>query len=370
MRRSNSGLVIARQMPPGGAGAFAPFDLVQASVNAYKLKNAVRMRSGSNFARTATSNGTSSQKFTLSWWGRLGTTSGVNVFIGGYYGSTYSGFKVWGITASGQFNIGSGTYGISTDYNYYTPAVFQDATKYHHFHIAADTTQSVAAKRFMLFYDNTLIPFDGYPGLNEGLYVNTTQPNQFFGGEMEVAEAYMIDGQQLMPSAFQTADGRNLPVQYNGTYGLNGWHQEFADASAVTSGSNVGIGKDTSGNGYYLNSTGISVTAGATYDAFTDVPTNTSARASQFAVLDRTNPSRSTLSNCNLTASGTTDLPTIMPTKGNWYFEIDGVGKTWTPPAAFPAAAGNYNFGQRPLTNAIPAGYALLNSFNVQMLGA
>ena len=222
----------------------------------------------------------------------------------------------------------------------------------------------------MLFYDNTLINISGYPGLNEGLFVSSAEPNRFFGSDMILADAYLIDGQQLMPSAFQTADGRNIPIRYTGTYGARGWHLEFADTSGATNGSNTGIGKDTSGNGFYLNSTGISLTAGATYDAFTDVPSNTSARASMFAVLDQTNPSKSTLSNGNLTASGTTDLPTIRPTKGNWYFEIDGVSKTWTPPAAFPAAAGNYNFGQRPLTNAIPAGYALLNSFNVQMLGA
>ena len=55
----------------------------------------------------------------------------------------------------------------------------------------------------------------------------------------------------------------------------------------------------------------------------------------------------STLSNANLTASGTTDLPTLNPTHGSWYFEIGGVSKTWTPPAAFPSAAGDYNFGAR-----------------------
>ena len=367
MRRTNSGLIIARELPRGRSGIVSPWDIAQAESNYSFPTDSVRLRSGASFFRTPSVTG-NSQKFTLSWFGKL-ATGGSNLFVGGNYGETYAGFKIWGFSG-GQLTIGSGTYGISTDYSYSSSELSLEYSRFHHFHIAVDTTQAVASNRFMFFYDNQRIYLNGYPGLNEGLYANAIQLNRFFGGEQIISEAHMVAGQQLMPSAFQTADGRNLPIKYTGTYGTNGWHMEFKDKSAVTSGSNVGIGKDTSGNGYYLNTTGISVTAGATYDAFTDVPINSSASSSDFATLDRDNPSASTLTNCNLTASGTTDLPTIRPTKGNWYFEIGGVSKTWTPPAAFPAAAGDYNFGQRPLTNSIPAGHALLNQFNVKLLGA
>lgn len=367
MRRTNSGLLIARELPQGRAGILSPWDVTQANVNYNLITDSVRLRSGASFFRTPSVNG-NSQKFTLSWWGKL-ATGGSTLFIGGNYGENYAGFKIWGFSG-GQLTIGSGTWGVSTDYNFSSSELILEYSQHHHFHIAVDTTQSVASNRFMFFYDNQRVYMNGYPSLNEGMYANAIILNRFFSGEQIVSDAYMIDGQQLMPSAFQTADGRNLPIKYSGTYGTNGWHMEFKDKSAVTSGSNAGIGKDTSGNGYYLNTTGISVTAGSTYDAFTDVPINTSASSAMFATLDRDYSGLSTLTNCNLTASGTTDLPTIRPTKGNWYFEIDGVSKTWTPPASFPAAAGNYNFGQRPLSNAIPAGHALLNGFNVQMLGA
>lgn len=66
--------------------------------------------------------------------------------------------------------------------------------------------------------------------------------------------------------------------------------------------------------------------------------------------LNPLNPSRSTLTNGNLTASGTTDLPTItIRVHGTLKLGM-GSQLTWTPPAA-SAAAGNYNFGQRPFAN-------------------
>lgn len=368
MRRGNSGLVIARQMPQGRAGVLSPWDIAQANSYVNPVKNSVRLRSGASLSRTwgVTGNNT---KFTLSWFGRRNSNSGGSVYLGNVYGITYASFNVWNFTGD-RLVIQSGQYGISNDFTWFTQGVFTDTTHFHHFQIAVDTSQSVAWKRFIMYYDGNICPFDGAVGSGAGFYMNTPNPNTFFGSDMEVAEAHLIDGQQLTPAAFQTNDGRNLPIKYTGTYGTCGWHMEFADTSALTSGSNAGIGKDTSGNGNYLNTNNISITAGSTYDAFTDTPVDVNSRVSTFATLDPRAPAATTLSNGNLTASGTTDLPTIIPTKGNWYFEIDGVSKTWTPPASFPSAAGSYNFGQRPLTNAIPAGHALLNSFNVQMLGA
>lgn len=370
MRRGNSGLVIARQMPYGRAGVLSPWDAAQANSSIFPVKNSVRLRSGASMSRTATVSGNNT-KFTLSWFGRRNTLAyaGGGIFLGNVYGVAYASFNVWAFQGT-RFYIQSGQYGVSTDYTNFTDSVFKDTSRFHHFQLAVDTNHAVPSRRALFYYDNVIIPFDNNLAAGTTFYTNLAYNNTFFGPDMEIAEAIMVDGQQLTPAAFQSADGRNLPIKYSGTYGTNGWHMEFADTSALTSGSNVGLGKDTSGNGNYLNTTGISITAGATYDAFKDSPVDISASVSTFATLDPYNPNATTLSNGNLTASGTTDLPTIVPTKGNWYFEIGGVGKTWTPPAAFPSAAGDYNFGQRPFTNSVPAGYATLNSFNVQMLGA
>jgi len=58
------------------------------------------------------------------------------------------------------------------------------------------------------------------------------------------------------------------------TSGLNSYHLEFLDTSGTTSGSNTGIGKDTSGNGNYFDSFNISVTTGSDSDTSVDTPTN------------------------------------------------------------------------------------------------
>jgi dienelactone hydrolase len=51
----------------------------------------------------------------------------------------------------------------------------------------------------------------------------------------------------------------------------------------------VGLGKDFSGNGNYFTTNNISITTGSTYDSMTDVPTLTSATASNFAVVNPLN---------------------------------------------------------------------------------
>ena len=100
------------------------------------------------------------------------------------------------------------------------------------------------------------------------------------------------------------------PKAYTGTYGTNGFYLPFTDNSALTSGSNAGLGKDFSGNGNYWNTNNISITSGSTYDSMTDVPTLTSATASNFATLNPTiqtltNEPTKTITNGNLTLNVT-----------------------------------------------------------------
>jgi hypothetical protein len=158
-----------------------------------------------------------------------------------------------------------------------------------------------------------------------------------------MAEVHFIDGQVLTPSDFgeTNSDGVWVPKKYTGTYGTNGFYLPFSNGASLTT-----LGYDSSGNGNDWTLNNLSLTAGATYDWMLDTPTN------NYAVLNALYTGKSTLSNCNLTASGTTDLPTLIPASGTYYFEVGGVSTTWTPPAAFPSAAGDYNFGQRPFTNA------------------
>jgi hypothetical protein len=173
---------------------------------------------------------------------------------------------------------------------------------------------------------------------NADTYVNSTASHSIGaasngGGSQNVdayiAEVYLIDGQALTPSSFgetNTLTGQWVPKAYTGTYGTNGFYLPFTDNSALTTSSNVGLGKDFSGNGNYWTTNNISITAGVTYDSMTDVPTLTSATAANFAVLNPLANGAAVPSGGNLNqgASGANQRcnSTIMVSSGKWYFEV------------------------------------------------
>ena len=137
-----------------------------------------------------------------------------------------------------------------------------------------------------------------------------------------------IDGQALEPYYFGNNDayGNWKPILYKGMYGTNGFYLTFSDTSAATA---AAIGKDSSGNGNNWTPSGISVTAGVTYDAMLDVPTNTSATVANYAVLNPLDTgANTTISDGNLkyvTSSNPavgTCRGTFGVTSGKYYFEI------------------------------------------------
>jgi hypothetical protein len=155
-----------------------------------------------------------------------------------------------------------------------------------------------------------------------------------------LAEVNLVDGLQLAPTSFGSTNsltGVWQPASYTGSYGTNGFEENFTDNSALTTSSNVGLGKDFSGNGNYWTTNNISITAGVTYDSMTDVPTLTSATAANYCTWNPLlNSSYTTLSNGNLTSVGNTstdsglNVGTIGVSSGKWYWEgtIQGLNGT------------------------------------------
>lgn len=174
--------------------------------------------------------------------------------------------------------------------------VCRDTSGHYHLVVTIDTTQATAADRVKIWWNNEQITaFDSatYPSLNADTRFNSTSMHYIGAGRYLATSSYydgllsdvhFVDGQALTPSSFgeQNADGVWVPKPYTGTYGANGFKLDFADA-AVTSGSNAGLGKDTSGNGNYWNTNNISVTAGVTYDSMVDTPTNNYATLNPLA---------------------------------------------------------------------------------------
>ena len=89
-----------------------------------------------------------------------------------------------------------------------------------------------------------------------------------------LAEAHLVDGQQLEPTAFGYTDlqtGIWRPKKYEGTHGTNGFYLDFNDNSAATAAT---IGKDRSGNGNDFTPSNFSVSTGVGNDSSLDTPSN------------------------------------------------------------------------------------------------
>jgi len=227
-----------------------------------------------------------------------------------------------------------------------TTQVFRDPSAWYHLVLAFDSTQATAANRVKIYVNGTQVTSFSTsvdPSLNYSSIVNTATAHSIgrvalptgFYLDGYFTEVNFIDGQQLTPSSFGSTNaitGVWQPAKYTGTYGTNGFYLPFTDNSALTTASNAGLGKDFSGNANYWVTNNISITAGATYDSMTDVPTLTSATAANFAVLNPIGGSTGTnitVTNGNLTAttpiasvSSFFKIPSsISVSSGKWYFE-------------------------------------------------
>ena len=231
--------------------------------------------------------------------------------------------------------------GISTSEGVVTTAVFRDPSAWYHIMCVLDTTQATVANRVKIYVNNvqqtitgltgTLITQNSNQGMNRAVATNIGRysyvPQNYFDGYL--TEVNFIDGQALTPSSFGSTNaltGVWQPARYTGTYGTNGFYLPFTDNSALTTSSNVGLGKDFSGNGNYWTTNNISITAGVTYDSMTDVPTLTSATAANFAVANPLSVGANTaLTNGNLTGtltgSGGWSATICGLTSGKWYYE-------------------------------------------------
>jgi hypothetical protein len=325
------------------AGSASPL-LLASAAGGYNLTNSLRFRSSASayLSRTPASNG-NRRTWTYSAWIKRGDlTTGDQAIIAAKTDDNnrlFFYFQSSGII-SFYHNIGGTAYEVSTS------AVYRDPSAWYHFVISVDTTQATASNR-LKFYVNgveqtlNITSGSGYVPQNTDTQWNSNilqviakkdTANVFLDGYF--TEINNIDGQALTPSSFgQTSATTGVwqPKKYAGTYGTNGYYLPFTDNSALTTSSNVGLGKDFSGNGNYWTTNNISITAGVTYDSMTDVPTLTDETTANFAVL---NPlqirSTSTINNGNLnvTSVGTSNdfavLSTMaLPSSGKFYWECN-----------------------------------------------
>jgi hypothetical protein len=286
----------------------------------YNLTRSLRFRSSASayLNRTPASAG-NRKTWTWSAWvkrGKLGSNQ--ILFVSKPSATSDATFTTIGLSSSDTLLVS----GYSVQWRN-TTQVFRDPSAWYHIVVTWDTTQATASNRVKVYVNGSQVTAFGTtfdPSLNFDGAINQADAHYFcypdgysysyFDGYL--TEVNFIDGQALTPSSFGETDlttGVWKPKRYAGTYGTNGFYLPFTDNSALTTSSNAGLGKDFSGNGNYWTTNNISITSGVTYDSMTDVPTLTSATAANYAVLNPLDYSVSgsvTLSNGNLTTTGTT----------------------------------------------------------------
>jgi hypothetical protein len=303
----------------------------------YLLRNSLRFRA-SNTAYLTRTGGTPSngKTATYSFWMKRGIlSSGTQWLFTGGTTVTLIGFNsgadtlsVFGSDSSAEGNI--------------TTAVFRDPAAWYHVVIRINTTEGTAADRIKIYVNGVQqavstnaggLVLDSSWGFNTAgsLAIGRYNPTTSGYCDLYLAEVYFIDGGTPRDvSAFAKTDpvtGQWIPIKYTGTYGNNGFYLNFNDTSAVTA---AALGKDSSGNGNNWTPTNISITAGATYDPVTDVPT-LSPTASNYATFNPlmvgagvTVSQGNLFTNHNNGTSGwvSTAVTQAMPATGKWYIEM------------------------------------------------
>jgi len=345
--------------------------LASAGDAGYNLTRSLRFRASASAYLNRTPAAAGNRKtFTLSTWVKRGTL-----------GARQSIFDAFAAAAGNSLEFQANdtlefyAWGGASVFDLATTQVFRDPSASYHVVVAVDTTQATAANRIKLYINGSQVTAFGtatYPSLNADLYINNNFVHnigrrgdaQFYFDGYQTEDNF-VDGLQLTPSSFGSTNaltGVWQPARYTGTYGTNGFYLNFTDNSALTTSSNVGLGRDYSGNGNYWTTNNISITAGVTYDSMTDVPTLTSATAANFAVVNPLDAAVGTASNGNLSwtcgaSNGNFRGSIAIPASGKFYFE--GTVLTTT------SASVSISFGVAPSTASLTTQSGQANTYHL-----
>jgi len=307
----------------------------------YTIARSLRLRSSASayLSRTIGSTPSSRTTMTLSMWVKRGVLSNNQEWLFGTV-NNYEGGRFWS-----DDTLYCGVPGGAT---WITSASYRDPSAWYHFIFVNDTTNANAADRFRLYVNNVRQTFSTSTAITQNQQTaewnvssvlntigNQGTASRYFDGY--ITEVNFIDGQALNPSSFgeYNADiGAWQPIQYSGSYGTNGFYLNFSNNANTTT-----LGYDQSSNSNNWTTNNISLTAGATYDSMTDVPTLTGVDAANYAVVSpigyRTTTPTPTISSGNLnvvcpsSSLSSIGTSTFGVSSGKWYWEVTKTGTAY-----------------------------------------
>ena len=305
--------LLSNQMRAGAAGAAGG----GGDFYDYQIPKSFRWTDGAAYLKRTPSAAGNRQTWTFSCWMKA---SGVNKNTSGDVQILNVGSSGHQDTRFRMYFYNQKLYSSSNEANYNTsPGVYRDSSAW--YHVVWKLTGGTSYQ----YVNGTLassVSVSGDVAINNnvehvlGISHNGSTSNKFKG---YFAEVVFIDGTALDPTSFaESKNGVWIPKDPSTlTFGSQGYHLDFADASAP--------GNDVSGNNN--DWTNVSL---ATHDQMLDSPTFGSSNGGNFATLGPLwkNPSQLTLSEGNL--RGTTSTNNIgamsnwaVPASGKWYWEVN-----------------------------------------------
>lgn len=303
--------------------------------NRYPIQRSLRFRASATAYLNRTPSVAGDRK-TYTWSGwvkRGGTATSQYLFCAGAASTNFELLAFSGDNLYYFRQISS-----ATDAELRTNAVFRDYSSWYHVLLsvnAATTSASIYVNGILQSLSLNDLPSNvNGPVNNTEIQViakRSWDNSQYFDGYL--SEVNFIDGQALDPTSFGQYNefGVWSPRKYGGSYGTNGFYLPFNDPTSATTlcyDRQLGY-TDTSKNNWTPNN--ISVTAGVTYDAMTDVPppsTIQNVRAGNYCAISPINGAGTalTISNANLgfgTASSVYGINVCtMSIRVKTYFEI------------------------------------------------
>jgi len=239
-------------------------------------------------------------------------------------------------------------YNVAYKSNLETANLFRDYSAWYHIVFTYDTTNTTADDRQRLYINGeqiTTFSARTNPQLNHEGYVN--KAGGHYLGDYNIfspvphdgyfADVHFVDGQSLQASDFGEFDDNGVwqPIEYAGTYGTNGFHLDFSDATNTTT-----IAEDSSGNGNDWSAQNISVTAGAGNDSLFDSPTNGTQTdtgaggevSGNYCTLNSAISATYQASNGGLDITSSSNWvmgfgTMVIPSYGKWYYEVVAGGE-------------------------------------------
>jgi hypothetical protein len=288
-----------------------PFILGGGASSAYRITNSLRFRKANSARLERTFAAGNQTTWTVSMWVKRGgfVSDAQHIFsAGGNHPSPAASMGFVNGSGGEQFGFIPNNGSSAAGYIETTP-VFRDPTKELHVVVVFNSTLATATDRVKFYFNRrrvTTFNSADWPALNGTTQFNSAVQHrighsgwvgQHFDGN--ISNFTFVNGQELAPETFgeiNASTGEWVPKQYIPPIATNNCLLEFKNAASTTT-----IGNDTSGNGNNWTTSGISVTAGVTFDQSLDTPTNSHAKFSPFSA-----NYKPTLSNANerITTSG------------------------------------------------------------------